>query len=323
MRVPRQLGDFPASPIPILQENQLHRLHRGTPHLQVGVPPGADARVLAQILFAHIQPSKKGLSPVDHHDLAVVAEVQLKARPPAAVCPKGIVSHASLPEFLQEASRQLDGAHFIEQEIHPHSGPRAFDQRLLEPVAHPVVFHHVKVHQHILPSTADGIETRLVGLLPVDQQLQLIAPRERQSAEDLRPAGESVLHRQLVLPQPQMHVLRGLAQFLIVHAAAPHVARESTMPGDPVKRDGQKWKRCQRNDPRDRSLRRPRVHQRMNDVQKADHVQNDDPTQFECEGPCLLGHPRNLATGKPVSKAAKTEQAGQASACPDLPEATH
>ena len=61
----------------------------------------------------------------------------------------------------------------------------------------------------------------------------------------------------------------------------------------------------------------------MNDMQKADHVQNNDPTQFECEGPLLLGHPRNLATGKPVSKAAKTEQAGQASACPDVPEATH
>src|SRR5690606_41679313 len=67
----------------------------------------------ADLLVADIEPAEKGLLAVDHHDLAMVAEVDLEARPPMAVGPEVVVGDTSGPELLEVGLRQLVRADLV------------------------------------------------------------------------------------------------------------------------------------------------------------------------------------------------------------------
>ena len=130
--VPVQFRHLVRRPEPVFQKHQLDRLHHRSAHFQVSVPPLAEALVAPEIFIAHVQSADERHLAIAHHDLAVIAEIQLKPRPPIAVDAERMALDSSRPEFLQVAPRQLVRADFIKQEIHLHSGLRPLDERLLE-----------------------------------------------------------------------------------------------------------------------------------------------------------------------------------------------
>jgi hypothetical protein len=70
---------LPGRPAPILGEGNLKAFHDGAAPFHVGVPPRVSAWDPAEVFVAHIEAAEESALAVHHDDLAVVAEVQLKA----------------------------------------------------------------------------------------------------------------------------------------------------------------------------------------------------------------------------------------------------
>ena len=208
----------------------------------MGVPPAAEALVAAEIFVAHVQPADERRLAVAHHDLAVVAEIELQARPPVTVDSKGLALDSRRLHRLEIAPRQLVRADLVEQEIHLHPGLRPLDERFLEAGAERVVFHDEKVHAQIALRLADHFENPLEGDIPVDQQFQLVPPGEWQSAQELRGSFKPVVFRDvhLAMAQALVHRRRQLAQAAVLFPPPADVAGKPRPPQQPIHRDRQK-----------------------------------------------------------------------------------
>lgn len=74
-----QLRHFVRGPVPVFGEGQLQVHHRRADDFDVGVAPRRQRRMLAQVFGADVVAAHVGALAVHHHQLAVVAEVELEA----------------------------------------------------------------------------------------------------------------------------------------------------------------------------------------------------------------------------------------------------
>src|SRR5690606_14439771 len=77
--LPRQPDRLVRGPVPVLDEGELGRERRGSLDPDVRVAPGTEIRVAAEILVPDVVPPDPGRASVHHHDLTVVAEIELQA----------------------------------------------------------------------------------------------------------------------------------------------------------------------------------------------------------------------------------------------------
>ncbi len=121
------------------------------------------------------------------------------------------------------------------------------------------------------------------GLLSINQQFQLVASSEWETAELLGTALEDVFLREVhaIFAQAGMHFFRKLAQFNVVASPGADIAGEFASPEHPVKRDGDEWQRRQRHHPRDGALGGAGVHQGVQNMHNAEAVENDQAAEAE------------------------------------------
>ncbi|MNP37926.1 hypothetical protein D3C76_1314030 [compost metagenome] len=69
----------------------------------MGIAPGRQPRVTTQVFVADVMPADKTLQPVDHDDLAMVAEVDLEAIEPATASCERLDLYSAIAQYLAVA----------------------------------------------------------------------------------------------------------------------------------------------------------------------------------------------------------------------------
>ncbi len=168
-------GDVVGGPEPVLEKDELDGLHGGTAEAEVGVTPSAEAFASAEVFVADIQSAHEGFAAVDDDDLAVVAKVQLEARPPVAVGAEGAGLDAGLLHFAQVGLGEFVGTELVEEEVDAHAFPCPFDEGVLEAGADPVAFDDEEIDEDVAVGLRDGAEEGVEGGFAVDEDLDLVA----------------------------------------------------------------------------------------------------------------------------------------------------
>ncbi len=117
VRAPVQLGNLAGGPVPVLDKRKLNFLHYRTFQLNMGVAPGAEGRVPAQIFIPHVVSAHVGGFAVDYHDFAMVAKIQLKAVGLTFGRVKGRGFDSGHLHIIQIALGQFVAADFIIQKV--------------------------------------------------------------------------------------------------------------------------------------------------------------------------------------------------------------
>lgn len=179
----RPFGDVVGGPEPILEKDQLDGLHGGATEAEVGVAPGAEALAFAEVFVADIQSAHEGLAAVDDDDLAVVAEVQLQARPPVAVGAEGAGLDAGVLHLAQVGFGEFVGTELVEEEVDAHAFAGLLDEGVLESGADPVAFDDEEIDEDVAVGLLDGAEEGVEGGLAVDEDLDLVAVDLREATQ--------------------------------------------------------------------------------------------------------------------------------------------
>src|SRR5262249_31348587 len=77
LHFPSQWKHFVCRPVPIFEECNLRACDRWTGQLHMRIPPRADLWIASEILIPHIQSADPRRMSIHHHDLAMIAKVQL------------------------------------------------------------------------------------------------------------------------------------------------------------------------------------------------------------------------------------------------------
>lgn len=126
----------------------------------MGVAPHA-LRAAVHIAVGDVHAAQKPDHPVDHHDLAVVAVVDL-------------AGEQREPDMQESIDLDAGGAHVVEKRLpdphaphvvveHPHLDPLAGlgHERIAQAAARPVVAEDVVLDMDVMPGRGDGFEQRL------------------------------------------------------------------------------------------------------------------------------------------------------------------
>ena len=175
VRRPVQFQHLSGGPVPVLDERELGGECRGPLDAHVRVPPVPELRVPAHVLIPHVVASDPDLAPVHHHDLPVVAEVDLEpvARPLSGV----EVEHLGpgVAKLLLVLLRQILAAHLVVQEVDAHSFPGLCQQVLLHLGTQLVVLHDEELEQDVVARPVYSLEDAGKRRLAVDQKLGLVS----------------------------------------------------------------------------------------------------------------------------------------------------
>ena len=156
-RSPSEVEPASGRPVPVLRERKL-RPQRGRPlDPDVGVPPGTDLGVAGEVLVADVEAADPRHLPVDHHDLAMVPEIELE---PVARALSGMELVNFDPrgaELVDVGARQIVAADLVVEEAHPDPGLGPLDQVGLELAADAVVVDDVVLDQDVLPGRIDAL----------------------------------------------------------------------------------------------------------------------------------------------------------------------
>ena len=107
-------------------------------------------RVTPEVFVAEVEAADPGPAPVDDHDLAVVAEVQVQPAGAAADHVEGMDLHAACTQRADIGARQAEAAERVVQQVHAHAGRRALEQPRLHFAPDAVVAQDVELHQQVL-----------------------------------------------------------------------------------------------------------------------------------------------------------------------------
>ncbi|MCW0415226.1 hypothetical protein NB689_000980 [Xanthomonas sacchari] len=178
---------------PVLHEHQLQAAHHVAFAAQVQVAVGVGAQRLV-LLVGDVDAAGEGDAAVDHHDLAVGAQVdpgplELERPQQLGGMEPGHLG-AGLQQWPQEALAHLRGADRIQQQAHPHPGAGALDQRVADACAGAVGIEDVVLQVHMVLGGADVAQDRLVGRGAVDQPLHRGGRTRRQAGGGLGDLGQ-------------------------------------------------------------------------------------------------------------------------------------
>ena len=156
---------------PVLEEHRLQPVdHRPLqPHVHVVVGIGLDAFVL---LVGDVHAAGVADAPVDHHDLAVAAEID--DRPHAPPQARGVEQrHLAASGFQQRVMppRQALGTQGIHQQAHGHAFARLLTQRRDQAQPGPVGLENVVLQMDVLARLAHGRQDAVEGGGAAHQQL--------------------------------------------------------------------------------------------------------------------------------------------------------
>ena len=231
-----------------------------------------------QVLVAHVVAADPGDLSVDHHVLAVVAEVELEA----VVSPLGGVElrllDAGRLELGEIALGKAHAAHLVVQHEHLDAPIGAVDQRGFEPASETVVVDDVELDEGVVLGLGEPLEDAGERGLTVHQQRRIIAAQEGT-------VGES-LHR-LVVGHPietldgerfEAFPHRGLELFHLLVAAVPgfDIALEAPPSKNPIRGNRDVGEGVEADAPGDGALGGARRHDRVDRREEAEHVKDDD-----------------------------------------------
>lgn len=194
--------------------------------------------------------------------------------------------HALLPQGGDVAGGKLVGADFIIQHVDADAGPGAFNQQVFQVLPHGIVLNDEEFDQNIVLRVLDGVVNAREGVVRVNEQAAGIAAADGQ-AHDVGKRVHDLSHRIGGLDGIRGHAVRDfIRQFppggfrIRLAAARFHISAEPAPPQNQVKRHRNVRKGQQGDEPRDGSLRRPRVEQGRNEAEGACYVAEGGKSQI-------------------------------------------
>jgi hypothetical protein len=232
---------------------------------------------------------------VDHHDLAVIPEIELETVAWALSGMELVNFDPRGAELVDVRTCEVVAADLVVQESHANSGPGPLDQVGLELAADSIVVDDVVLDQDVLPRGINALEDALEHGVPVHEELHGISTEVRDSGQTLSGQGDGVDFRVLDHERGNrsQRFLRDAGDFLQVSAAGACIALEVTPSQNPVGRHGHIGEGNQRYRPGDRSLLGAGRHDRVHTGDNPQHIEHDDsegdhasfPSLFETGGP--------------------------------------
>lgn len=147
----RQLKLTTGEVVPVIRERFLQIADAGSFYFQMRVAPKADALVAGQIFIADVHAADKTERSVDHHDLAVISEVQLEE------VAKGDRQEvfdldACLQHVLKDSLRDLSAAETVDDHSHLHSLRALLHEEVPDLSTDLVVFYGVVLDMNLVLS---------------------------------------------------------------------------------------------------------------------------------------------------------------------------
>ena len=291
-----QSGRVRRRPVPVGQEHELSELRRRPGDVHMGVAPGPDLGVEAQVLVTHVVAAEPGLQAVDDHALPVVPEVELE---PVALSLGGVelrVLHPCRPELVEVGTRKAGASDLVVEEEDVDASLHAVDHRGLEPPAQIVVVHDVELHQRVSPGARQTGEDAVEGRLPVHQELDVVASEERRVGELLQGlvVRQALDRRDLEGLERLAHLGGERIDFFLVTLPGLPIALELAAPEHPVERNREVREGVEAHPPGDRPLGGAVGHDRVGGADEPEDVEDDDQHAQHAKPPGTPGSlPRN------------------------------
>ncbi len=149
----------------------------------MGVAPWRQRRFEAEVFIAYIVPANEAFDPIHHDDLAVITEVDLEARQPAAPGCERLDLHAAVAELVDVTRRQRVAADAVVEHMDRDAFYGFLQQQPLQAATEIIVVDDKKLHEHHLPGAFDGLEDCAKRFIAVDQQLHFVVCQARHASQ--------------------------------------------------------------------------------------------------------------------------------------------
>ena len=124
VRRPIELGHVAGGPVPVFEKGELNRLDDGAADFDVRIAPRSELRMPAHVFVADVEAADVGHFAVGDHDLAMVAEVDLKPVAKALRRAKRQDHDAGRGQLAAIGPRQVVAADLVVEHVHADD-PRA------------------------------------------------------------------------------------------------------------------------------------------------------------------------------------------------------
>jgi hypothetical protein len=140
-----------------------------------------------------VEASAKGNLAVHHHELAMVAQVEVGLRPRDERGKEARDGDATLAQHPDDRRMAVAGAHAVDQHPHDHAPPHGPGQRGDEPVSHLPPVEDIGGQRDAVRRLINRLEHRGIGGVAVDERFHEIPGDERRSGRctDERSQGTS------------------------------------------------------------------------------------------------------------------------------------
>ncbi|MNF85125.1 hypothetical protein D3C84_675110 [compost metagenome] len=129
----------------------------------MGIAPRRQGWFLPHVLIPHVVPAHEAEHAVDHHNLAVITEVDLEAIEPAAAGGEGFDLDTAVAQRLYIAVGQGVAADSIVEQVNRDAFGGFFQQQFVQALTEAIVVKDKKLNQHGFFCLVDGIENRIEG----------------------------------------------------------------------------------------------------------------------------------------------------------------
>ena len=236
---------------------------------------GQSSRFVLDIRRPRWRPDE-GVFAVNDDNLAVIAEVELQARPPAPGASKGMALYPGLLKFLNILVRQLVGPELVEEKVNAHPGLRSFDECFFKAGAHLVALDDIEVDQDIVFRFRKGLEDALEDFVAVDEEVGVVATGDRHSAEtDCGGQKGSGGLEAVGLDGGFEGIDLGVEKF-VVGTSGVDITAQFVAPKDPIEWDGDPGEGDEANDPSNGAAGSAHPKKGVEDVGGPDEMEGDD-----------------------------------------------
>ena len=289
--------------VPVLEEHILQPAHGAATDQQVGVAVGVVRAHLLVLVVGQVDAADEARVAVDHHDLAVGAQVDQRAQAvqPSRVEHRQLAARgAQLVQQRAAVARQQPGrADGVHQQPHLHAGAGALGQRLQQAGAGAVRFEDVVLQVDVAARLRHLAQQRLQRGAAAGQQLHAVRARRCDAAGGLDQPGvlaRPQRRRRLPGAERRQIGLRHQHRLLVpaLEALAPHPARAEVV----VDHQPQHRHQVQHHDPGQRGHRRAALQHDPG----GQHHARQRPGPAQPEGP---GVPEQHGVGQVHGRGAK------------------
>lgn len=282
--LPRELRNFPRDEIPILDERELQRDGNGALEPHEGIAPRPELRVASHVFVADVLPADEGDAAIGDDELAMIAEVETKALSALPIRHEGLEPHAALAQRLPKCGWQLARADLVDEHAHAHAARAGSEESLLDVAPELVVADDEKLDEQVIPRLVDGLADGGEGFRAVDEELGLIAARDRQVREALgEVGGVAVFLGEIggVGKQRGAGLFKHAGERGIVRVAGELVTAEGRAAEDREERQRKVREEQESEGPADRGLRRARNEDGLESAQHAGRVEEHHDARNE------------------------------------------